>query len=252
MLGLIISLALFGAALHDENRADSAPCTTFASVFGLTMPDYGPPGELALHTRLWLDRSESTVHVSTLFQKAVLAPNISYSLIVQGPLASYPVPSGVGGDFALQLPTDGSGDLALVLSYNFTTAVGSKPAYTHWVIDALRVPFINWVPFQNNEPDPDKFLCVNIRGKSSSAGCVSWSCTAFGRGNASFDGSRLHVDRCLCCNADKTTLADILTCPIADFVSEPGNESNKLDVPFVIGYLLALCIALFSQVTIGA
>jgi len=186
--------------------------------------------KLALHTQLWLNRNESTVHVSIYFLSASLPANTTYSLTVRSPLANYTIPNGIGGDFSMQLPPDGTGDVVLAVQYNYTDSVDDGTISTNLGLTALRVPFVGWLPQLGGVLDGQNYTC-----------------SAVGSTNSTSSTRHITANKCLCCNADDTYLADTLTCPIMNILTTnkgDGDKPNAAHVSSFVGYLLSMCAAI--------
>lgn len=242
--GRIFSLAMV-ATLICQCHADST-CTSFASVFNLTDSDStatGPVGQLAVHTLLMFNRTESTVYLSITFLQASLPVNASYHLSVDSSSqAGFEVPGGVGGNFSIQLPPDGNGNVTLNLYYDYIEVDkddASKNITFAWTTSPLDVSFTNWVPFTDAlGSGASNYICVLGYSANSTSGT----------------GRQRSLSSCLCCNIDNGIRADIFTCPIANIVTstaanngdgtDGGQPDHSACPPSLVGYLFSLCLVI--------
>lgn len=237
-LHLALLLALIGAALVSQSRGDGA-CSSVTSVFNLTEPASNPAGELSAHTLLWFNSTEGAVHFSVSFLNVQLLDNTNYTLTVVGPSANFSVPGGSGGNFTVQMPSDGNGNVSLALHYNTTAIVNGGTVAFSWDINVLYVLFVNWVPSAN---------AVVSAGPST----ADYTCGVAGTANSTAqDGRQMNLGMCQCCDLGSSVHADFLTCPIVNVVTTNTN-TNTTDggdggngahsISFVL-YLLSLCAA---------
>jgi len=245
---LVLSLALVGA-LALSSRADNA-CSSFTTVFNLTDPGSAPAlKELSVHSTLWLNATEKIVYVSASFLKVDLPDNSNYIVTVEGPMANYSVPGGVGANFSVQLPSDtGTGNVSVTVDFNFTA--GQGPSVFGIYSKVLNVSYVNWVP----AADGTCGLLYNEDG--------------FGISNR-----HMNMSLCQCCDHDISTCATVADTGVATNNTDGGqtsggqsggyggqtggrggkvvgdNTSNAAHVASFVGSLLSLYVAvlLFPQ-----